>query len=566
MLSRASVTAAGDESPSTTVAAGGVRRLPSGRVWRMTKRFDVAVVGSGFAGSLMAMIAHQLGLRVVLLERHHHPRMTIGESSTPLSNLLLEELTERYGLHPLRSLSKWGSWRASHPALACGLKRGFTFLHHGAGASSTIGRESQLLVAASPHNAIADTHWYRADLDAYLVQESQRMGVVYLDEVSLDACEPDGTGMRLTGNRGEATVRITARFVVDATGPRGFLSRALGLGERPFAGMPATQALYSHFTGARRLDESRCVDLPAEPPYPVDDAAVHHLFAGGWVWTLRFANVITSAGMAATQPLAKVLRLQEGEPAWQRLLHRLPILQATFQDATPVQPFRHLPRMAYRSDRICGTNWALLPSTAGFVDPLLSTGFPLTLLGIARLAAILEDKFGTPEFGIRLQEYAVQTDAELLAAARLISALYASLEDFPLFSAVSLLYFASASYAETVRRLGRPDRAGSFLMHDHPTFGPAAARILAKVQSGAEGRDSAAYIEEIRRAIEPIDVAGLTDCGRRNWYPVHAEDLLNAAHKVGANREQILEMLARCGFQEGSTSPVQESLGATATR
>ena len=532
----------------------------------MTERFDVAVLGSGFAGSLMAMIAQQLGLRVVLLERGHHPRMTIGESSTPLSNLLLEELAERYGLQPLRSLSKWGSWRATHPELSCGLKRGFTFLHHGVVASNTIGREVQLLVAASPHNAIADTHWYRADLDAYLVQEAQRLGVVYRDAVALDACEPDGSGMRLTGNCGETTVRITARFVVDATGPRGFLSRALSLGERPLDGMPATQALYSHFIGVRRLDDSGCVDLPAEPPYPLDDAAVHHLFAGGWVWTLRFANGVTSAGVAATQPLAETLRLQEGEPAWQRLLHRLPVLQTTFQDATPVQSFRHLPRMAYRSDTICGTNWALLPSAAGFVDPLLSTGFPLTLLGIARLAAILEEKFGTPEFSVRLQEYAAQTDAELLAAARLIGALYASLEDFPLFSAVSLLYFASASYAETVRRLGRPDRAGSFLLHDHPTFGPAAARILAKVQDGATRRDSAACIEEIRRAIEPIDVAGLTDFGRRNWYPVHAEDLLNAAHKVGANRAQILEMLARCGFQAGSTSPVQESPAAAATQ
>jgi FADH2 O2-dependent halogenase len=55
-------------------------------------RFDIAVAGSGFAGSLMAMIARQLGLSVILLERGRHPRVVIGESSTPLSNLLLEEL------------------------------------------------------------------------------------------------------------------------------------------------------------------------------------------------------------------------------------------------------------------------------------------------------------------------------------------------------------------------------------------------------------------------------------------------------------------------------------------
>ena len=37
-----------------------------------------------------------------------------------------------------------------------------------------------------------------------------------------------------------------------------------------------------------------------------------------------------------------------------------------------------------------GGSWALLPSAAGVIDPLLSTGFPLTLLGIQRLLKVLE--------------------------------------------------------------------------------------------------------------------------------------------------------------------------------
>ena len=46
----------------------------------MKREFDLAIVGAGFGGSLMAMIAHQLGLSVVLLEQGRHPRMVIGES------------------------------------------------------------------------------------------------------------------------------------------------------------------------------------------------------------------------------------------------------------------------------------------------------------------------------------------------------------------------------------------------------------------------------------------------------------------------------------------------------
>ena len=147
-------------------------------------RYDLAIVGSGFAGSLLAMIARRLGLSVALIEKGKHPRVVIGESSTPLSNLILEELSERYNLPRIRPLSKWGTWQREYPHIACGLKRGFTFYHHSLDGESNPGasRDKQLLVAASPHDEISDTHWYRADFDHFLVQEARRMGVEYADE------------------------------------------------------------------------------------------------------------------------------------------------------------------------------------------------------------------------------------------------------------------------------------------------------------------------------------------------------------------------------------------------
>ncbi|HUY81360.1 MAG TPA: tryptophan 7-halogenase [Acidobacteriaceae bacterium] len=514
----------------------------------MNEQYDVAVVGSGFAGSLTAMIAHRLGLRTVLLERGRHPRMVIGESSTPLSNLLLEELAVHYDLPALRPLSKWGSWQQSHPKLACGLKRGFSFFHHTPGSAATIERKNQLLVAASPNDTIGDTHWYRADFDAFLVHEAQRQGVDYLDEVELRefAEQPDGAVLR--GSRDGNELHITAQFVVDATGQRGFLHHALNLGELPLPGLPATQSLYSHFRGVRRLDQMNAVTLDAAPPYPMDDAAVHHLFDGGWIWVLRFSNGITSAGIAATDELAGELRLAEGAPAWDRVLARFPILQQQFAQAEAVQPFRHLPRLSFRSASITGQRWALLPSAVGFADPLLSTGFPLALLGVARLAEIFERHWGREEFATRLADYAAKTDAELFAASRLIAALYANLDNFRVFSALTLLYFAAVSYAETARRLGKPELAPSYLLYDQPQFGAACTEILARAHGLRSAAESDDLIESIYCAIEPIDVAGLTHRDRRNWYPVEAEDLLGAGHKVQASRDEIIAMLKRCGF------------------
>lgn len=521
----------------------------------LKERFDIAVVGAGFAGSLLAMIAQRLGLRVILLERGHHPRFAIGESSTPLSNLLLEELAVRYDLANIRPLSKWGSWRTSHPELACGLKRGFSFFHHASGGVGTVKREDQLLVAASPHDRIADMHWYRADFDAFLANEAQQLGVAYLDEVELREFIDEERQARLRGLRNGCEVEIEARFVVDATGPRGFLHRALGLGERELPRTSATAALYSHLSGVRRLEETGSIALQDKPPYPIDDAAVHHVFDGGWIWVLHFCNGVTSTGIAATNALAEDLRLSEGAAAWERVLLRFPVLREQFEDAKAVQPFRHIPRLSFRSASITGRNWALLPSAAGFVDPLLSTGFPLTLLGVSRLAELFERDWEKESFVVRLEEYAAKTDAELLAAACLIGALYANFGNFPVFSAVSLLYFAAVSYAETARRLERPQLASSFLLHDHPQFGADCVRVLEHARCVRSDGESKAVIDEIFRIIEPFDVAGLGNRARQGWYPVEADDLLRTVHKVGATREEVLQMLARCGFNAPIASP-----------
>jgi tetracycline 7-halogenase / FADH2 O2-dependent halogenase len=516
----------------------------------LTVRYDIAVVGSGFSGSLLAMIARQLGHSVVFIEKGSHPRVVIGESSTPLANLLLEELSTRYGLSRLRPLAKWGSWQRAYPEVACGLKRGFTFHHHvlGSEARSDPNRGDQLLVAASPHNEIADMHWYRADFDGFLLREAQDLGVDYCDRTALHEFADDGSEVRLRGQRDGRAVDFRARFVVDASGPRGFLHRALGLPEAELPGFPATQSLYNHFTGVRRLDETAHGRTDGEPPYPIDDAAVHHVFDGGWVWVLRFNNGVTSAGVAATDELAQRLRLTDGARAWQRLVELIPALNEQFADAQPEREFATIPRLAFRSASIAGERWAMLPSAAGFADPLLSTGFPLTLLGVARMAEIIERDWDTDRFEFRLGAYAAQTERELLATSQLIAALYANMDNFSVFTALTMLYFAAASFSEAARRLGKPGLAQSFLLCTHPGFGPACRRLCARAVQKPSGPAAQDLIAAIVSAIEPFNVAGLGRPERRNWYPAEAEDLLDASAKLGATRDEVQALLERCGF------------------
>jgi len=531
--------------------------------------FDIAIVGSGFGGSLLAMIARRLGRSVVLVERGRHPRFAIGESSTPLANLLLEELAIRYDLPQVAPLAKWGTWQRTHPQVACGLKRGFTFYHHVRGQPwiGNPGRSNELLVAASPHDEIADTHWYRPDFDNFLVRQAQKLGAEYLDGTSLSRACVSETGVELEAQRGGHAFTLRTQFVVDASGPRGFLHRALSLREAPFASsssrfdhgqdardgrleacptLPATQALYTHFEGVRRWDELH--SSPEPPPYSVDDAALHHVFDGGWIWVLRFNNGLTSAGVAATNALADELSFADGEPAWRRLLERLPSVREQFFTAKPTLPFVHAPRLSFRSARAADDRWALLPSAAGFVDPLLSTGFPLTLLGVERLAGLLSEHWQSPRLAEGLQAYETQTLAELDVTAALVGTLYANMDQFETFAALSRLYFAAAMFAETMRRLGRPKRVSSFLLADDPVFGPSLRDCIEKARRGATPPERRATIDAVLKAIEPFDLARLGDSSRRNWHPCRGEDLLAAAPKLGVERAAIDQLLVRCGF------------------
>jgi FADH2 O2-dependent halogenase len=381
--------------------------------------------------------------------------------------------------------------------------------------------------------------------------EAQRVGVDYCDSVRIETVDFGENGVTLGGRAADEPFRLQARFLIDASGPRGFLRHALELTEDPLPGLPATESLYSHFIGVTRTEFR-----DGRSPYPVDDAAVHYVFDGGWVWVLRFNNGVTSAGVAATSATAKELGLSEGEPAWQRVLDRVPVLKSQFAKAAACQPFRYMPRISFRSGTIADRRWAMLPSAAGFVDPLLSTGFALTLLGIERLAGIFETHGDWGELSGPLHCYAQQTEAELLAANGLIGALYATMGNFPAFTAVSLLYFAAVSFAETAHRLGKSELAPGFLLHQHPDFGPASRILLERARKLDGAADTRAFTEEVSRVIAPFNLGRFGDPALQNSYPVCAEDLLHAGSKLGASREEIVSMLDRSGFYRSPGSAV----------
>ena len=526
----------------------------------MSSRPDtaVAIVGSGFGGSILAMIARRLGYRVMLLERGRHPRFAIGESASPLAGVLIEQLAERYDLPRLRPLSAFGTWQRTYPDVVCGLKRGFTYFKHERDQRYRVAADAsnRLLVAASPSDELSDTHWLRSDVDHFLVREAIDLGAEYVDEVTLERVKDLDGDPVLEGHRHGQPERLRARFVVDASGPRGFLSRALQIRERGFDGYPATQALFSHF-----VDVPRCADLADfderdAPPYPIDDAALHHVFDGGWMWVLRFGNGVTSAGIAVDEALAHELRLADGEAAWQRWLAMYPSIRNQFAGARPIREFTWMPRVSYRAAAAAGDGWAMVPSAAAFIDPLFSTGIPMTLLGIDRLARCLESGYPaglkTRLYDVPVNRrggesldspgaYSATTLREADHTARFVAGCYAAFPRFDVFAAYSMFYFVAASFSEMARRLTPAQPGRGFLFAADPDMAPAIARMSPAAQMPT---NVASYAREIAAVCDGFNIAGLCDPTKRNSYGVDLEDTVRGAAKLGLSPERVREGLS----------------------
>jgi tetracycline 7-halogenase / FADH2 O2-dependent halogenase len=82
----------------------------------------------------------------------------------------------------------------------------------------------------------------------------------------------------------------------------------------------------------------------------------------------------------------------------------------------------------------------------------------------------------------------------------------------------------------------------------NPEFSRAFETLCTRARQNLSAAEASELVADITAAIDPINIAGLGRPERRNWYPVDANDLLDAAAKLNANRDEMQELLKRCGF------------------
>ncbi|HZI42117.1 MAG TPA: tryptophan 7-halogenase [Gemmatimonadaceae bacterium] len=517
---------------------------------------EVAIVGSGFAGSLLARVLRVIGYDVVLLERGTHPRFAIGESSTPLANLSLARLGNRYALDDCHQMATHGRWLAHLPEVRRGLKRGFTFYRHHPGtafADRGLGSE-RLLVAASPTDALSDTHWLRADVDHHFVRRAVDAGADYRDGVDLTRADTESGRVRVAGRRHGEPFALQADFLVDASGPGGFLARQLSIPSSVEGTETRSALVFGHFDGVRLMGEV-APELPAGP-YPEDWAAVHHLIDEGWMYSLRFDHGTTSAGFLVTPRAVSTLDSSSPERLWCALIARYPTIADAFADATPLMPIAFRSLIQHRLSRAAGDRWVLMPHAYAFVDPLFSTGIAWSLRAVERLALSFENakrRRGMPSeealvrYGARLAAEADQIDLVVAGA-------YEAMAHFDLFAAQAMLYFAAVSFAEVSQRLSDDDEVAwnGFLGVGDPVLEGVPRKSLRRLRAITQRRgntgtapDRAAFAEWIAETITPRNVAGLAEPRRHNLYPVDFDALVDAHDRLGMTRQQVVEALPR---------------------
>jgi tetracycline 7-halogenase / FADH2 O2-dependent halogenase len=419
------------------------------------------VIGAGFSGSLLSAILARHGKQVTLIDRGEHPRFAIGESSTPAASLILRTLVKRYGLSELAPLTRYGRWMNELASVRRGAKRGFSYFFHQADSDFRVteSHQNELLVTASSSLELADTQWLRSDVDHFLCDYARQQGVVLRDLTTLKSLQRDEVGSEWVATVDDSEgVQESLQFdwVVDASGQAEVVARLLGLPSGDLADMKTnTVAVFSHFDGVKSWDAMLAEQRQdtKDFPFPSDASAQHHVLQEGWLWCLRFDHNVTSAGLVLdTHHLGDDWGQLTAEKMWCTYVARYPSLSRMFQDAQlSVAPDRFFKsqRLQRIAGQAAGQGWVSLPHTAGFIDPLHSTGIAHSLSGVERLADIFLGVDRAHQAGV--DAYGEQVLGELRLIDLLVAGCYLALPSKRHFEAYCMLYFAAATTYEKSR-------------------------------------------------------------------------------------------------------------------
>jgi tetracycline 7-halogenase / FADH2 O2-dependent halogenase len=491
-------------------------------------KFDVAVLGTGIAGSLLSCILARHGVRVLMLDAFSHPRFAVGESMVSESHQYLALIAKRFGLEEASHLTH-PKVLSAHIAPTSGVKLNFGFVHNREGEEQ---RPEHMMMTPL---LTPETHMYRQDVDAYLFHRAIHHGAAAIQNARVNDVELGTSGVSLRGDRGE---RWDARFLVDASGYRSPLAIKLGLRAPTDAIETHARSLFTHMIDVRPYERSIMPRAAHGLPLNFFQGTLHHVFEGGWLWVIPFNNHRLSTNQLCSVGLQLDPRIygppQDPEREFASFLERYPSVAKQFRGARRVREWVVAPRLQYKSTRSAGDRYCLLAHASGFIDPLYSRGMVTSFEAINNLAPKLIEAVRTDEFHqeklapvAEIMERSTDTNDQVVACS------YAAFRDFDLWNAFYRIWVHGAllgaqrlrtilathdpqNDAETTRRLEGGAFMGS-MSKGYAPFEALFARSVGLVREVHQGvrspSDASAAIFKLIRdaetsnALPPFDMA-----------------------------------------------------------
>lgn len=359
---------------------------------------DVAVLGAGISGTILALILARNGVRTMILDQGQHPRFALGESTLRASSFWLRTLAARFSIPELDVLAN-SSKINQQVSTKCGIKEGFGFVYH------TKDQEFAdkcwvANIARGYSENVQEAHFFRQDIDSYLYNTAISSGVVGRCHTKIINLEFNSNYVLLESDRGEI---FRTSYVVDATGYNSIISRVLSL-RKTKSLQTNSRSIFTHMIDVRPFDD--CISDPA-PAIRWHSCTLHHMFDGGWIWVIPFGNHKYS-----TNPLCSVgLNLDlsrfpktEGktpEEEWQEIMMKFPVIAKQFQKSRPVRNWISTDRIQYSTKTSVGFRYCLTSQAAGSVDALFSRGLLNTFQGLNILAKLLIDAVKDQDFSVQ---------------------------------------------------------------------------------------------------------------------------------------------------------------------
>jgi flavin-dependent dehydrogenase len=329
---------------------------------------EVLVIGGGPAGSTAATLLTRYGRKVILLEKAHHPRFHIGESLLPMNLPLFERLGVLDKVRAMGVFKPGADFEADN-------ERGYNTF------------EFKRAIGGSPPHAY---QVWRQDFDKMLFDHARASGADAREGhevVAVEQVDARSSRVEIRVEDG-STYRITAQYVVDATGRDALLSSKKHLRRKNPEHQSA--AIFGHFRGAEY-----------RPGEDAGNISIYR-FHQGWMWMIPLPHGVMSIGAVCRPAYLKQRKGKTVDFLWETLRLNEGVRKRIEQAELIDDEVRVTGNYSYDSTRMGGPGWVMVGDAFAFLDPVFSSGVYLAMSGAERAAAVVDQALREPRREMRL--------------------------------------------------------------------------------------------------------------------------------------------------------------------